>query len=125
MINLARKNVPKAMFIKKDMTQLDFLDNFFDGIIVLYSIIHVPREKHYSIFQNFRRILKSNGVMLITIGSSEWEGIEEFYGVEMFWSHYSPVKSLQMIKDSGFQIIFDKHVESNGEKHYWILARNK
>ena len=125
MLKLARRNVPEARFIKKDMTKLDFKDNSFDGLTAFYSIIHVPREKHSSLFQSFHRILKPNGVMLVSVGSGEWEGTDEYCGAEMFWSHYSPEKSLELMKDAGFQIISGKHLVRGGEKHYWILARNK
>jgi hypothetical protein len=63
--------------------------------------------------------------MLISMGYSEWEGTEEYYGVDMFWSHYSPEKTLQTIESAGFQTIWDKIIESGGERPYWILARNK
>jgi hypothetical protein len=47
-----------------------------------------------------------------------------YYGTEMFWSHYSPKKSLQLLKKAGFDIISDKVLVRGGEKHYWIIARN-
>ena len=126
MLKLARKNVSQAKFMKKDMTKVDFKNNSFDGLTAFYSIIHVPREKHTSIFQSFHRILKPNGVMLVSMGSEKWEGTsKDFHGAKMFWSHYSPKKSLRIIKDAGFEIIFDKHIINGGEKHYWILAKNK
>lgn len=125
MLEVARKNVPEARFIKKDMAELDFKNNSFDGLTAFYSIIHVPREKHLSLFQSFHRILKPNGIMLICVGPDEWEATTEYYDTEMFWSHYSPEKSLRLVKDADFQIIFSKHIVSGGETHYWILARNK
>ena len=124
-LKLARKNVPEANLIKQDVTRLGFKANSLDGLTSSYCIIHIPREKHSSLFQSFHRILKPKGVMLISIGSSEWEGTEEYYGVNMFWSHYSPEKSLQIIHNVGFQTIWDRFNESGGEKNYWILARNK
>ena len=125
MLNLAIKNVPEARFIKKNMTDVDFNDNSFDGLTACYSIIHVPREKHVSLFQRFHRILRPNGVLLISMGSNGWEGTEDFHGTEMFWSHYSPEITLQIVTDAGFEILFDKIVVDSGEKHYWILAKNK
>ena len=53
MLKLAKRNVPKADFIKQNITDLDFPDNYFDGLISLYAIIHIPREKHEEIFQQF------------------------------------------------------------------------
>ena len=125
MLGLAGRNVPEARFIKKDMTKLDFKNNSFDGLTACESIVHVPREKHSLLFQSFHRIIKPNGAMLITIGNSDWEGTEEFYGARMFWSHYSPEKSLQMIKDAGFKIVFGKQIVIGEEKYYWVLAKNE
>lgn len=125
MLGLARENAPQAKFIKMDMNQLDFQDNSFDGLTAFYSIIHVPREKHAELFQGFHRILRPGGIMLVSMGSSEWEGNEDFHGAKMFWSHYAPEKSVQMIKEAGFEIIYDRAIIISGEKHYWVQARNK
>lgn len=125
MLKLARRNVVQATFIMKDMTKLDFADNSFDGLTAFYSIIHVPREKHPLLFKSFNRILKPNGVMLVCMGPDEWEAVEDYYGTEMFWSQYSPEKSLHLIKDAGFEVMFDKILERGKERHYWVLARNK
>jgi len=125
MLKFARKNVPKARFVLKDMARLDFETGSFDGLTAFYSIIHVPREKHFLMFQSFHRILKPKGVMLICLGPDEWEATDKYYGTEMFWSHYDPKKSLQLVKKAGFEIISDNILVRGGEKHYWILAKNK
>jgi ubiquinone/menaquinone biosynthesis C-methylase UbiE len=125
MLRLARKNMPQTTFIRKDMTKLDFADNSFDGLTAFYSIIHVPREKHSLLFKSFNRILKPNGIMLACMGPDEWEATEDYYGTKMFWSQYSPEKSLRLVKDTGFEVIFDKVLERGKERHYWIMARNK
>ncbi len=125
MLKLARKNVPKAVFIKKDMNRLDFAASSFDGLAAFYSIIHVPREKHPLLFENFHRMLKPDGIILVCMGPDEWEAVDEYQGTEMFWSHYTPERSLQLVKDAGFQIIYDDILTKGGEKHYWIMARNR
>ncbi len=124
MLKLARKNVPKAQFTRQEMTRLGFKNNSFDGLTAAYSIIHVPRERHPSLFQGFHRALKPNGIMLINVGSDAWEGSDQYYGVEMFWSHYEPDNSLEMIRDAGFEVLFGRHVVTGRETHYWILAKN-
>ena len=63
--------------------------------------------------------------MLICLGPDEWEATDEYYGTEMFWSHHSPKKSLQLVKKAGFEIVSDNILVRGGEKHYWIMARNK
>jgi ubiquinone/menaquinone biosynthesis C-methylase UbiE len=125
MLELASRNVPKAKFILKDMTELDFETDSFDGLTAFYSIIHVPREKHFPLFQSFHRVLKPQGIMLICLSPDEWEATDNYYGTEMFWSGYNPRKSLQLLKKAGFEKISDNVLVRGGERHYWILARNK
>lgn len=125
MLELARRNVPKARFVEKDMTKLDFEADSFDGLVSFYAIIHVSREKHFSIFQSFHRILKPKGIMLLCLGPDEWEATCEYHGTEMFWSNYSPEKSLMLVKKAGFKIISDHICTIGGEKQYWVLARNE
>ena len=124
MLKMAKKSVPEVTLIKEDMTKLGFRDNAFDGLVALYSIIHVPREMHVSLYQSFHRILKPDGIMLICIGSDEWEGEDEYFGARMFWSEYNLEEALQMVKNAGIQIISGKHLVIGGERHYWITARN-
>lgn len=125
MLKMARKNVPEADLIKEDMTKLGFLDNSFDGLIALYSIIHVPREMHASLYQQFHEILKPEGMMLMCIGSDEWEGTDVYFGTQMFWSEPSLENTLKMVKNAGFQILSGKHLVIGGERAYWITARNQ
>jgi ubiquinone/menaquinone biosynthesis C-methylase UbiE len=125
MLKLAMRNVPKATFIKKDMNKLDFPVDSFDGLTAFYSILHIPKEKHSALFASFHRILKPEGIMLICMGPDEWEKTDEYLGKTMFWSQYSPEKSLQFVKSAGFEIISDQILVIGGEEHYWIMGRNK
>jgi ubiquinone/menaquinone biosynthesis C-methylase UbiE len=132
MLKVARQNVPRARFVNGNFTIMDFPDNSFDGIVSLNVIIHIPREKHRPLFEMFRRILRPDGVLMVTMGHSEWEEVGEFCGQRMFWSHYGPAKSLQIIEGCGFGIIRDWYVttpdwyneDSESEKFYYILAKN-
>ena len=71
MLRLATKNVPRAKFVEKNMTELDFETESFDGLTAFYSIIHVRKEKHFQLFRRFHRILKPEGIMLICLGPDD------------------------------------------------------
>ena len=71
----------------------------------------------------FNSFLPAGGLILLTMGSSEWEGIEDFYGTKMYFSHYGPVKNKQIIERAGFEVILDEIDASKGEEHQVILAR--
>jgi ubiquinone/menaquinone biosynthesis C-methylase UbiE len=127
MVKLAKKQVPKAKFIKMDMTKLKFKDNSFDAAVSFYAIIHVPREKHAKIYKQLHKILKSGGILFVNCsGPDSWEGFEKNYlGVPMFWSFYAPKKTRGIIKKAGFKILWSKVLAIGGEKQYWVLAKNK
>ncbi|TFG17750.1 MAG: class I SAM-dependent methyltransferase [Promethearchaeota archaeon] len=123
MLQMARNNVPEAEFILKDMRQLDFDDNVFDGIISVYALFHVPKQEQRMIFQNFHRVLKSGGLLLINTGISESEGVSSFFGVPMFWSNNNPDTTLKFVKESSFSILFEGVLQRGGEYQYWIIAK--
>jgi ubiquinone/menaquinone biosynthesis C-methylase UbiE len=123
MLSLARENVPGAEFSKMDMNELEFNKNTFEGIVSVYTLFHVPKEKHLVIFKEFFKILKPDGILLINTGVSESEGTSNFFGVPMFWSNFSPKTTLDLVKKAGFSIISEAVLERGGEYQYWIFGR--
>ncbi len=123
MLNLARKMVPNAEFIKMDMNELEFKENTFDGIVSVFALFHVPKKNHLDIFRKFFEILKPEGILLINTGISESEGKNNFFGVPMFWSNFNPKTTLELVKKAGFSIIFEAVLERGGEYQYWIFGK--
>ncbi len=123
MLSIARENVPGATFKQMNMVSLDFPPESFDGAISCYAIIHNPMETHADIFASFHKILKTGGILLVSVASWEWEEFADYLGVDMFWSHHSPSMSESIIKESGFDIKFGRDVKDGGEQHYWVLAK--
>ena len=127
-IELAKKHVPDANFICQDMTKLDFPDNTFDGICSYYAIIHIPREEHGALFQNFHRMLKPGGFALLCLGAENLiDDIDENYlGTRMYWSHFDADTYLKMLKDTGFSTLWAKKVSDEtceGGGHLFVLVQ--
>ncbi|MGV9206423.1 MAG: class I SAM-dependent methyltransferase, partial [Promethearchaeia archaeon] len=123
MLKMARKNVPEATFLKQDLLNLEFDEESFDGIISVFTLFHIPKKDHFSVFLKFYGLLKSGGILLINTGTHDSEGFSQFFGVPMFWSNYAPEKTLSFVKDAGFSIIFEDVLARGGEIQYWIFAR--
>jgi len=121
MLDLARANVPGARFLHMNIARPDFDDQSFDAIICAYALFHLPREKHEPVIAQFNRMLKPGGLLLLSTGSEEWEGIEDFYGAVMYWSHYGPARYRDMLAN-GFEIVFEREVAMGGERHHWFCA---
>ena len=127
-IELARNLVPRATFICKDMRELDFPDHSFDAICSYYAIIHIPRETHNFLLQNFYRMLKPKGLLLVCMGSEDLEDdiSEDYCGTTMYWSHYGVDTNTAMIEACGFTIIWSKIVTDSTypeSTHLFVLAQ--
>lgn len=108
---LARERAPGASFLLADMCSLAFAPQSFEAIVAFYSIIHVPREEHATLFASMHRWLKPGGRLLVVIGSNDWEGGETNWldmGADMWWSHFDAQTGLDMLRDAGFEIVESK-----------------
>jgi SAM-dependent methyltransferase len=124
-IELAKRNVPKATFYQMDMTNLNFDNDYFDGIIAYYSIIHLPRNEQPDLFVNLYRMLKPNGVALLVLHSDDDpESFEEdFFGEKMYWSGFDSKTNLEILQKTGFKVIWSKLVsDSLGEDSSHLFA---
>jgi len=127
-IKLAKINVPQGRFYCGDMTSLKFPDNSFNGMLAFYSIIHVPRKEHYSLFCDMVRILKRNGVALINLHSTDDpESINnDFFGTSMFWSGYDWKINEVLLQEAGFTILWSKIVKDSLDtksQHLFVLGK--
>jgi len=127
-VALAKKNVPNAVFLCEDMTKLAFPAASFDGITSYYAIIHIPREEHEPLLQNFHRMLKPGGLALLCLGAEHLiDDVDENYlGTRMYWSHYDTDTYLRILKECGFSIIWSRYVGDatcEGAGHLFTLVQ--
>ncbi len=111
-IDLARRNVPNATFVCQDMGKLEFQEGFFDGILAYYSIIHLPRKEHSDLFLKMFQILKPGGVALLSLTRND-DPIymtDDYFGTTMYWSGFDHKTNLELLKNAGFTLIWEKLV---------------
>jgi SAM-dependent methyltransferase len=123
-VRLAKKNVPKAEFKQKDMSLLRPGEYAVEAVVAFYSIFHTPRETHPVLFATINSFLPMGGLLLVTMGTSDWVGKEtDFCGEEMEWSHYDADRNRDIVRQAGFALLTDEIDESGGERHLVILGR--
>ncbi len=123
-IELAKKNLPNGEFKVEDMSELTNSEYLVDAVISFYAIFHIKRESHQELFNKINSFLPVGGLILVSMGSSNWEGTEsDFHGIEMFWSHFDADKNKEIIKNAGFKILLDEIDTSNNEKHLIVIAQ--
>lgn len=130
-LDLARRLVPGAAFLKADMTGLGFGPGTFDAVVAFHSIIHVPREEHPALLEKIHRWLRPGGLFLATLTLTDFEGEDgdwEGWGAPMRWSHYDAETNEKMLRRSGFDVIRAEPRTGGGpgnagETWLWVLAR--
>ncbi len=126
MLELAKKNVPEAELILGDVMKADFESESLDGIMSTYAVIHIHRSHHPALYLKIHNWLKQGGIMLVSTAKDECDedySTNDYYGAHMVWSHPPARESLQMIRNVGFEILFERQVTTGDETHLWILAK--
>ena len=128
-INLAKQNVPEAKYIKGDFSKIDLEKEKYHAIVSFYAIFHIPREEHKALFIRMNDLLKKDGIILVTLGTSnsEYGFDEDWFGAPMAWSSHDPEMAKQIIIGSGFKILeaaFEGEPGDN-EYHFWVMAQKK
>jgi SAM-dependent methyltransferase len=125
---IARREVPEAAFIHADMTRVDFGPGSFDGVVSLYSIVHVPREGHARLLERIARWLAPGGLLLAVLGAHDapdWIG--DWLGEPMFFSSFDAEAYRRLLAAAGFSLLTDEVVavaEPEGPVDFlWVLAQ--
>jgi SAM-dependent methyltransferase len=128
MLELARSNAPQSAFLRMSMRRLEFPRESFDGVLCLYSIIHVPRRYHLGILKQFRRVIRPKGFLAIHMGWGGHVGIEENWlggGAPMYWSHFGRGKNVALIRKAKFDIILSRASRQKDDTHLFVLAQRR
>lgn len=135
MISWARQNVPTGEFVCDDVMSVEFEPARFDAVVAFYSIFHIPREEHPTLFSRIHKWLKPGGYLLCTLSHTSEEGYTEndFFGVTMYWSNYGLREYLVMLADAGFRVVdvsstssgYEDSFEGVTEDHPLVLAQKR
>lgn len=106
-IEIAREYNPGMIFYRVDFLDWEFPDEYFDGIVLFYSIIYTPKKYIDEIFSKFRNSLKKNGKILIAVKEGANEGFEnEVLGVKTksFLSYFTKEELRDFLERNGFNV---------------------
>ncbi len=128
-IRTARTNLPDATFVCADLSSMPFSSSIFDAVCSYYAIIHVPRYEHPRLLVDFHRILKPGGLVLLCMGAGDLpEDIDDYYGSDMFWSHFNSETNLRMMKEIGFDLLWSRTVKDPIDppaSHLFVLGQKR
>ena len=122
----ARTRCPNATFVCADLANLPFHDSTFEAIVSFYALIHIPREEHQQLIENFHRILRPKGLVFLCMGSGDLPSeTADYLGAKMFWSHYDTRTNIGILEQSSFAVLSSEIVgdpTDSKASHLFVLA---
>ncbi|MBO0794294.1 MAG: class I SAM-dependent methyltransferase, partial [Ktedonobacteraceae bacterium] len=106
-IELAKHNVPQAVFVQSDIATLDFPPAHFDAVIAFYSLFCLPRAELFPLLQQIASWLKPEGLFVAALGAQDVEGFiaPDWLGVPMYWSLFDSATNQRLIQEAGLQLL--------------------
>ncbi len=106
MIEEAKKRVPGAEFFVADVRDLPFEADTFDVILCNAVIMHVEKKSAGKALQEFHRVLKPGGTLLLCNKKGTGEGLtpDPELKVERYTSFFTLPEMSSLLKASGFAV---------------------
>jgi SAM-dependent methyltransferase len=125
-LRLAAETVgDEASFLQADMSDLPLTEDTFDGVTAYHAVFHVPREQHPDVYEEFARVLRPGGVVLMTLPGGRYETVRRgWFGGRMLFSSPGPEATLDALEDAGFAETSRETVEDPlGATAEFVFAR--
>lgn len=103
----ALSNVPDARLLRGDMTRIPLAEDTVDAVLAYHSLIHIPAAEHQTVIDEFARVLRPGGQLLVSEGPEEWQGTNPDWlgtGAEMQWHIAGAETTRRQLETAGFQI---------------------
>jgi len=131
MIKMAKKMVPEGIFKIMDMRKLKYPNKSFDGLCTAYSLCHISSNQALDVLKEFYRVLKPNAIMILMLQKGKGEVvIPEPLDPKrkMFFKYFQPGEIKNLLKKSGFKIIYQAERKSRGRlelknKKLFLIAK--
>ncbi len=107
MLKEAKERYPQGRYWKADMTTIPFRDGLFDGILANCSLFHIPTELVGKALNEFKRVLKPGGkILLILLEGIGEQMVEEPYrpGKYVYTKFYTREEITQLLTEHGFKV---------------------
>lgn len=125
-VERAKRRVPRATFVRADMTRVDFPAGAFRAVVCLYALIHVPLPQQRPLLARIRRWLTRPGWLVVVTGHEANEGTEENWlgsGATMYWSHADASTYRAWFEELGFEVIDQTFVPEGASGHELFRLR--
>jgi len=125
LIKEAKKRV-KGKLKVMDFMDTKFKDGSFDGIWSMCATVHQPKEDLVKSLIEFKRILKTGGVLYLSVEEGQGEYVEKKskYGNEpRIFFRYGKKETEKILRENGFEVSNSSVTDVLGKSYVEIFAK--
>ncbi|GAC1320022.1 MAG: class I SAM-dependent methyltransferase [Chloroflexota bacterium] len=107
MVAVAQRLNPDIDFLQGSMLDLPFENDSLGGLAAFYSVIHIPRGRLPEAFAEMRRVLKPDGVLLVSFHiGNEARHLDDWFGkdVSIDFHFFTQAELKSFVTEAGFSI---------------------
>lgn len=104
-IEKCRQDYPEATFYEEDLLAIDLPNGEYNGIWACASLVNFKKEHAITVVSTFKRILKPNGILFISVKEGKGERVVYDKAGQRFFRFYSLQEITELIGKTGFTII--------------------
>lgn len=131
LLEIARREVPNAIFILSDMRDLSIIEGHVDAIFSQASLLHIPKKEAPDVISHWVEKLKPGGYLYIAVkgakeGQPEEQTIREDdygYEYERFFSFYSLQELKKYLADLGVSIEYENENLTGNTNWIQVIGR--
>jgi|TARA_B100001971_G_scaffold102827_1_gene94739 ubiquinone/menaquinone biosynthesis C-methylase UbiE len=107
-LKACKEKFPETKFYEGDIRNTKLPSNKYDGIWACASILNLKKEEVPTVLSEFKRILKPEGTLFISVKEGIGESMVPDQAGERFFSFYSLDELKKPIQEAGFKITHTK-----------------
>lgn len=111
MLDIARGNVPEAVFRQVNMVDLDDLGGPYDAIVAYFALLHLPRARLSSTLASIRDVLAPGGWFCLSMVEADVDDFPiPFLGHRIRVTGYLRDELHTLVAEAGFSIVSEETV---------------
>ena len=112
----AKREAPKAKFIKMDMRKLKFKANYFDAVWANAVLLHLKKKDVVRALKGFYKVLKKGGKLHIRVKKGKGKTYKKdklSSGEKRLFTYFAKEELERFVKKAGFKIIISRIFPDN------------
>jgi SAM-dependent methyltransferase len=105
MLDQARRNVPEATFLHRDIIDADAAIGHFDAVVAFFSLLMLPRDRIIEVLKGLHDMITPGGWLAIGMVEADLDDVPlPFLGAALRVSGWPRDQLKQVVTDAGFAI---------------------